>query len=141
MDEMSIYSRALSAAEIAAIYRVSASATNGLTGKFDPAVTPAYGLAEAQVVFGATTNVIFGVNNQWELNSFTFIATSNAMPLTISGLEPGILLDDFTVSETPLTNLYYLPEQSLERTGRRKPQRHMDAANLGQPRERRRDSR
>ena len=53
------------------------------------------------------------MNNQWELNSFTFTATSNAMPLQISGLEPGILLDDFAVSETPLTNLYYLPEQSL----------------------------
>ncbi|HEX7617827.1 MAG TPA: hypothetical protein VF480_03810, partial [Verrucomicrobiae bacterium] len=35
------------------------------------------------------------------------------MPLQISGLEPGILLDDFAVAETPLTNLYYLPEQSL----------------------------
>ena len=113
MDEMSIYSRALSGAEIAAIYQVSAFATNGLTGKFDPSVTPAYGLAEAQVSFGTTTNIIFGVNNQWELNSFTFTATTNSMPLQISGLEPGILLDDFAVSETPVTNLYYLPEQSL----------------------------
>ena len=121
MDEMSIYARALSAAEIGAIYRVSATATNGLTGKFDPSVTPAYGLAEAQVVFGATTSVIFGVNNQWELNSFTFTATSNAMPLTISGLEPGILLDDFAVSETPLANLYYLPEQSLNELAGQSP--------------------
>ncbi len=85
MDEMSIYSRALSGAEIAAIYEVSASATNGLTGKFDPTVTPAYGLAEAQVAFGTTTNIIYGVNNQWQLNSFTFTATTNAMPLQISG--------------------------------------------------------
>jgi subtilisin-like proprotein convertase family protein len=120
MDEMSIYSRALSGAEIAAIYNVSVFSTNGfgntngLIGKFDPSVTPAYGLAEAQVAFGTTTNIIYGVNNQWELNSFTFTATSNAMPLQISGLEPGILLDDFSVSEMPLTNLYYLPEQSLD---------------------------
>jgi subtilisin-like proprotein convertase family protein len=120
MDEMSIYGRALSGAEIAAIYNVSAFSTNGfgntngLVGKFDPTVTPAYGLAEAQVAFGTTTNIIYGVNNQWELNSFTFTATSNAMPLQISGLEPGILLDDFAVSEMPLTNLYYLPEQSLD---------------------------
>jgi subtilisin-like proprotein convertase family protein len=114
MDEMSIYSRALSGAEIAAIYQVSAFATNGLTGKFDPSVTPAYGLAEAQVSFGTTTNIIFGVNDQWELNSFTFLATSNLMPLQISGLEPGILLDSFTVSEAPVGNLYYLPEQSLQ---------------------------
>ncbi|MEI6077722.1 MAG: LamG-like jellyroll fold domain-containing protein, partial [Verrucomicrobiota bacterium] len=114
MDEMSIYRRALSGAEIAAIYQVSAGSTNRLLGKFDPAVTPAYGLAEALVSFGSTTNVIFGINNQWEVNSFTFTATSNSMPLTISGLQPGILLDSFAVSEAPLTNLYYFPEQSLE---------------------------
>jgi subtilisin-like proprotein convertase family protein len=114
MDEMSIYRRALSGAEIAAIYEVSAFATNGLTGKFDPTVTPATGLAEALVSFGGATNVIFGVNNQWEQNSFTFTATSNSMPLQITGLEPGILLDSFAVSQSPLTNIYYLPEQSLE---------------------------
>jgi len=114
MDEMSIYNRALSGAEIAAIYQVSADTTNRTVGKFDPTVTPAYGLAEAEVTFGATSNLIFGVNNQWELNSYTFTATSNSMPLQISGLEPGILLDDFNVSEAPLTNLYYLPEQSLD---------------------------
>ena len=114
MDEMSIYRRALSGAEIAAIYEVSAFATNGLTGKFDPSVTPAYGLAEALVSFGGATNIIFGVNNQWEEDSFTFTATSNSMPLQITGLEPGILLDSFAVSEAPLTNIYYLPEQSLD---------------------------
>jgi len=113
MDEMSIYKRALSGAEIAAIYRLSATATNGLTGKFDPSVTPEPGLAEAEVVFGTTSNLIFGVNNQWEQNSYTFTATSNTMPLRITGVEPGILLDNFAVSEAPLTNLYYLPEQSL----------------------------
>jgi subtilisin-like proprotein convertase family protein len=113
MDEMSIYSRALSLAEISAIYHVSASTTNRLIGKFDPSVTPAVGLAEAEVSFGTTSNLIFGVNNQWEVNSFTFTATSNSMPLHITGLEPGILLDSFAVSEAPETNLYYLPEQAL----------------------------
>jgi len=117
MDEMSIYSRALSDAEIAAIYRISTTATNGLTGKFDPSVVPAVGLAEALVTFGNnSSNVIFGVNNQWEVNSYTFTATTNTMPLRITGMEPGILLDNFAVSEAPLTNLYYLPEQSLNDT-------------------------
>jgi len=113
MDEMSIYSRSLSPSEIHAIYEISALSSNRNVGKFDPSVTPAYGLAEARVSFGTTTNIIFGVNNQWQLNSFTFTATSNSIPLVISGLEPGILLDDFSISQTPLTNLYYLPEQSL----------------------------
>jgi subtilisin-like proprotein convertase family protein len=114
MDEMSLYSRALSLAEISAIYNVSASTTNRLIGKFDPSVTPAVGLAEAAVVFGGTSNIIFGVNDQWEVNSYTFTAQSNSMPLRITGLEPGILLDNFNVSEASLTNLYYLPEESLE---------------------------
>jgi subtilisin-like proprotein convertase family protein len=114
MDEMSLYSRALSDAEIIAIYNVSASTTNRLIGKFDPRVTPAVGLAEAAVVFGSASNVIFGVNDQWRMNSYTFTATSNSMPLRITGLEPGILLDSFNVSEVPLTNLCYLPEQALE---------------------------
>jgi subtilisin-like proprotein convertase family protein len=114
MDEMSLYSRALSDAEIIAIYQASAFTTNRLLGKFDPNVTPAVGLAEAAVVFGSASNVIFGVNDQWQVNSYTFTAKSNSMPLRITGLEPGILLDSFNVSEAPLTNLYYLPEQALE---------------------------
>ena len=113
MDEMSVYGRAMSDAEIAAIYRVSASSTNRLIGKFDPTITPAVGLAEALVTFGSSSNVIFGVNNQWLENSFTFTATSNSMPLTISGIEPGILLDSFAITEAAKTNLYYLPEQAL----------------------------
>ena len=91
--------RALSLAEISAIYNVSADTTNRPVGKFDPAITPAAGLAEAVVTFGASSNVIFGVNNQWEVNSYTFTATGNSMPLTISGIAPGILLDDFAVDE------------------------------------------
>ncbi len=114
MDEISIYRRALSPAEILAIYQASALTTNRNLGKFDPAVTPADGLAEAEVTFGTTSNFIFGVNNQWLLNSYTFTATTNEMPLQITGLQPGILLDDFAVSEAPVTNLYYLPEQSLD---------------------------
>lgn len=114
MDEMSVYDRALSGAEIAAIYRVSALSTNRNLGKFDPTVTPALGLAEALVNFGGTTNVIFGVNDDWEVNSYTFTATSNSMPLQITGLQPGVLLSSFSVSEAPLTNLYYLPEETLD---------------------------
>ena len=75
MDEMSVYGRALSLAEIHAIYDVSALTTNRLIGKFDPAITPAVGLAEALVTFGSSSNLIYGVNNQWEVNSFTFTAT------------------------------------------------------------------
>ncbi len=114
MDEMSIYRRALSDAEIWTIYNVSASTTNGVTGKFDATVTPASGLAEAFVDLGGNTNTLYGVNQQWEQYSYTFIATSNSLPVTITGLEPGMLLDQFGVSQAPVTNFYYFPEQSLD---------------------------
>lgn len=113
MDEMSIYARSLSAAEISAIYRVSATATNGLTGKFDPSVTPALGLAEAGVSFGGRTNFLMGANNSWQTLNFSFKVTTNSLPFQITGLQPGMLLDSFNVSEQPLANLYYLPEQAL----------------------------
>ena len=114
MDEMSIYSRFLSPAEILAIYRTSASTTNRNIGKFDPSLTPPDSLAEAQVVFNGTTNIIFGHNSDWQVQGFTLTASSNSVPLQITGLEPGILLDSFNVSEHPPGNLYYLPEQPLQ---------------------------
>jgi subtilisin-like proprotein convertase family protein/sugar lactone lactonase YvrE len=114
MDEMSIYSRALSDTEIQAIYRVSAYTTNRLIGKFDPSITPPQSLAVAQVVLGGMTNTILGNNSTWQRGDFTFTAQTNSLPMQIMGLQPGILLDDFTFSEAPLENLYYMPEQSLD---------------------------
>jgi alpha-tubulin suppressor-like RCC1 family protein/subtilisin-like proprotein convertase family protein len=114
MDEMSIYGRALSDAEIMAIYHVSAYTTNRLIGKFDPTITPPESLAEAQVVLGGMTNVILGANNTWQEGSFSFTSQTNLLPMQVVGIEPGILLDDFSVSEAPLGNLYYMPEQPLD---------------------------
>jgi subtilisin-like proprotein convertase family protein len=114
MDEMSIYSRALSDTEIQAIYHVSAYTTNRLVGKFDPSVTPPLSLAEAQVSLGGMTNIILGDNTAWQRGNFTFTAQTNVLPMQITGLQPGMLFDDFTFSEAPLGNLYYQPEQSLD---------------------------
>ncbi|HEX3857718.1 MAG TPA: LamG-like jellyroll fold domain-containing protein [Verrucomicrobiae bacterium] len=114
MDEMSIYGRALSASEIASIYQISASTTNRNTGKFDPAITPGLSLAEAQVSLGGLTNVILGMNDSWQSQSFSFPATTNSLPMLITGLEPGMLLDSFSIAEAPLGNLYYQPEQTLD---------------------------
>ncbi len=113
MDEMSIYSRYLSDAEIASIYNISASTTNRNLGKFNPALAPAESLAEAQVVFGGVTNLIFGVNDAWQVGGISLKPASNALPVQITGLEPGVLLDAFSVVEQPPGNLYYLPEQAL----------------------------
>ena len=114
MDEMSIYARALSDTEIQAIYRVSAYTTNRLIGKFDPSITPPQSLAEAQVVLGGMTNTILGANTSWQQGDFSFTTQTNVLPMQIMGIQPGMLLDDFTFSEAPLGNLYYLPEQSLD---------------------------
>ncbi len=121
MDEMSIYRRALSDAEIAAIYNVSAQSTNNpgtngsvaALGKFNPQYHPAMSLAMATVTLDTRTNLIFGDNTNWQRVTYTFIATTNATLFQFTGLEPGILLDDFTVSEAALGNLYYHPEEPL----------------------------
>ncbi|HTV43288.1 MAG TPA: LamG-like jellyroll fold domain-containing protein [Candidatus Sulfotelmatobacter sp.] len=121
MDEMSIYNRALSDAEIQAIYSVSAYTTNRLIGKFDPTITPPLSLAEAQVVLGNMTNTLLGQNNTWQQGSFTFIPQTNVFPMQVRGIQPGMLMDSFAVSEAPLGNLYYLPEQSLEELNGQSP--------------------
>ena len=111
LDEMSIYHRALSASEVKAIYQ------KGSAGKFDPNLintSPSLSLAEAQTsVNGQTPNIINGNNTNWQVYTTTFTATQNGTPLQIAGLEPGMLLDDFTLTGMA-SNLYYLPEESMQ---------------------------
>ena len=115
MDEMSIYRRFLSDAEIAAIYNISALSTNRNVGKFDPGITPPLSLAEAEVSLSTVgTNLVLGENTNWLVQGFTFTAATNSLQLQIAGLEPGLLLDSFGVAEASQGNLYYLPETSLD---------------------------
>ncbi len=111
IDELSIYHRVLSASEVKAIYDANAN------GKFDPTEFPlsaAQSLAEAQVsVGGGTPTVIFGDNNNWQTKTIVFTAAQNGTPLQITGLEPGMLLDSFSLSPSA-GEVYYLPEQSLD---------------------------
>jgi subtilisin-like proprotein convertase family protein len=112
MDEVSLYKRALSASEIKAIYN------HGSAGKYNTsAPSIALGLAEAQVSLnGATYPAFFGDNTNWQTAYITFTATQTNTPLQITGIEPGMLLDNFVMSQMPTNNydLYYLPEQSLD---------------------------
>ena len=115
MDEMSVYRRFLSDAEITAIYNISAFSTNRNIGKFDPAVTPALGLAEAQVSLSTVgTNLVLGQNTNWLVQGFNFTPATNALQLQVFGQEPGLLLDGFTLTEASSGYLYYLPETSLD---------------------------
>src|SRR6185437_10782430 len=114
MDEMSIYSRFLSPSELRAIYLISASTTNRNIGKFDPTITPSESLGEAQVSFGGVTNLIFGNNDNWQVQGFSVKPLSNSLPVQFTGIEPGVLLDSFSVFQKPPGNLYYMPEQPLQ---------------------------
>ncbi|HUZ08213.1 MAG TPA: LamG-like jellyroll fold domain-containing protein, partial [Candidatus Paceibacterota bacterium] len=110
IDEASLYNRALSVSEIKAIFQ------SGVAGKFNPvefSTSPAQSLAAAQVsVNGQTSATLYGNNTNWQTRTITFTATSTGTPLAISGIEPGMLLDNFVLTQEP-GNLYYLPEQSL----------------------------
>ena len=110
IDEPSIYNRALSASEIKAIY------TLGGAGKFfqSSEVSAPENLAVASVTIpGVGTSVIYGNNTTWQSGGATFTAAWTQTPVTISGIEPGILLDDFSLSGAKGGNLYYQPEEDM----------------------------
>jgi subtilisin-like proprotein convertase family protein len=109
IDELSVYGRALSASEVAAIYSA------GNAGKFDPTAKIPDALSEAVVTIpGLLTNVITGNNNFWQSHPVSFTAPVDGTPLRIEGVEPGILLDNFSLSQIGQGAQYYLPEQSLD---------------------------
>jgi subtilisin-like proprotein convertase family protein len=112
VDEISLYSRALSASEVGAIYNDS------VAGKFDAAVSFPQNLAEAAlVIIGGMPahSVIYGTNASWQTQTITFTATQNGTPLQIYAKEPGLLLDSFVLSQTQQGGgLYYLPEQPMD---------------------------
>ena len=122
LDEVSIYNRDLSASEIQAIYN------HGSSGKYvTNAPSIAQGLAEAQVTVGGVPSpLFFGSNTNWQTNAITFIATQSNTVLRVAGFEPGMLLDNFALTQFLVTtqyvtnsvlnggDVYYLPEQSLD---------------------------
>jgi hypothetical protein len=118
MDEPSVYNRALSDSEIQAIYNDGIGGNvKGGNGKFDPnefLTSPSLSLAEAQVsVDGGAPAMFLGDNNNWQTKTIVFTATGSSTTLQIDGIEPGMLLDSFTLAQ-PAGDLYYLPEQSLD---------------------------
>ena len=97
LDEVSLYRRALSASEIKAIYQ------RGSAGKFDPGYGFSTNLAEAQITVSGATNIIFGNNTSWQVYSVTGQTPTNGAALTITGLEPGMLLDTFVVTNVTIS--------------------------------------
>ena len=109
IDELSVYARALTSTEIAAL---DEAGENGLP-KGDPAVAPPEGLAEVQVAInGNVDDVEHGDNIAWSTYTFAFTATDTNTTVTLTGLEPGTLVDSITLTEVP-GDVVYLPEQAL----------------------------
>lgn len=107
IDEISLYSRALTRSEVLAIYAA------GARGKFDPSTPLPQGLAQMRLTLGTQqTNIYYADNNLWSSNAISFVAAAKDLPLQLDGLQPGLLLDTFTLTEQP-TPLFYLPEESL----------------------------
>jgi subtilisin-like proprotein convertase family protein len=108
IDELSVYRRAISASEVKAIYNLRTAS------KFDQSAPLPNALAEARVSIGnISTNVIFGNNTNWQTQLATWTANQAGTPLQITGLEPGMLLDSFSLNESG-GGLFYLPEESLD---------------------------
>ena len=107
MDEVTVYARALTGPEIAAI------AAAGSNGKAVYSLPANLSLAELAVsVDGASLGVAYGDNSQWSTHSVEFNALETNAVLVLQSLVPGTLVDGITLSEVP-SELYYLPEVPL----------------------------
>ncbi len=107
LDELSVYARALTGPEIAAI------AGAGAAGKADLSVPAAQSLARVNVsVDGRQLSVGHGENSRWSTHSVQFTALGTNAVLSIDSLLPGTLLEGVTLTELA-PELYYLPETSL----------------------------
>jgi subtilisin family serine protease/subtilisin-like proprotein convertase family protein len=107
IDELSVYGRALTDPEIAAIFNA------GSAGKFDPGVVPSLSLAKVNVsIDGELRDTARGDNTTWTTRTITFSASQTNAVLNLQGLLPGTLVDDITLTEIP-PELSYLPEESL----------------------------
>ena len=109
IDEASIYNRALSPAEIHAIY------TAGSSGKYSTnSLYPNFRVSIDGIVTNTTILTNFDANT-WVAYTNSFVATSNQTTIELAGNPLGVLLDDIQLVQLPYTNYnnYYLPEEPL----------------------------
>ncbi|HEY5915274.1 MAG TPA: S8 family serine peptidase, partial [Verrucomicrobiae bacterium] len=107
IDELSVYGRALTDAEIAAI------AAAGVAGKADFRVPPQLALGKVNVFLNdILLDTGNGDNSQWTKRSFTFTADQTNLVLKLQSLVPGTIVDGIALTEMP-AELNYLPEESL----------------------------
>jgi autotransporter-associated beta strand protein len=108
LDELDLINRALSPAEVYAIYHA------GSLGKYNTnSLLPNFQLT----IDGVTTNTVILTNASegWQLITNSFIATNNQVTVEFSGNTMGVLFDDIQLIQLAATNYnnYYLPEEPL----------------------------
>ena len=107
LDELSVYNRALSQAEIQAIYNA------GSAGKYSTtSLNPNYVLS----IDGYSTNtVILPFSGGWQGFTNSFIATNSQVTIELAGNTLSALFDDIELVQLPETNNNnnYLPEEPL----------------------------
>jgi subtilisin-like proprotein convertase family protein len=107
IDELTVYDRALTGPEVAAI------ASTGTFGKADPAAPPVLSLAKVSAqIDGVQQDVGYGDNSTWTAHSFTFTALRTNAVLSLQSLLPGSQVDAITMFELP-AELNYQPEEPL----------------------------
>jgi hypothetical protein len=112
LDEFSLYSRALSAQEVQAIYNTGANGkygTNALTCPVALKVALATGAGGATTNYTFTNGLSWGTNGlSWETNTIDFTTVlqsaptngpaANFTPITLIPLDPNVTVDDFVLS-------------------------------------------
>jgi subtilisin-like proprotein convertase family protein len=107
IDELSVYGRALTGPEIAAIYAA------GTAGKADFRVPPALGLGKVSAsINDVQVDVGNGDNSSWTTRTFVFTADRTNSVLKLQSLLPGTIIGGLQLTELP-AELNYLPEESL----------------------------
>ena len=108
VDELTVYGRALTDPEIAAI------AAAGSAGKADTSVLAGQSLAKLKVLIdGVERDLAWGDNARWNTRTIEFTALNTNSLLTLESLLPGTLVDRISLVEYP-SEISYLPEQSLQ---------------------------
>jgi autotransporter-associated beta strand protein len=108
LDELDLYDRALSPAEVFAIYHAGSlgkATTNSLL--------PNFSLTLDNI---ATNTIIFtNGSSDWQLFTNSFIATNNSVTVEFAGNPMGVLIDQIQLIQLPTTNYdnYYLPEEPI----------------------------
>jgi hypothetical protein len=107
IDELTVYGRALTGPEIAAI------ANAGAAGKADLSVSPNLSLGKVGVwLDDVQLDVGYGDNANWTPHSVEFTADRTNIVLMLQGMLPGTLVDGVALTALP-SELNYLPEESL----------------------------